>query len=400
MSSTLHPVGVPTPTGQTLEQFRKDLHQAVQHSLPIGRKPYKKVFLVQLLWDNLGIDYPELKSSGEALEKLFCTDYNYVYRQFCFRQVKAPKKTMQHAAIELTNLCLRDCNDKDTLIVFHYIGHSHMSKNDCILDSDAFLVQTYKTQNTLNFSNLIKMTLEITEADVLYIMDCCYAAEAGLSCNKELLAASSMKETATAIINGNFTRKLCDALVENQRAPITAAQLHGKLFKYFDSKQVGLHRLPYRGQYRLPYHAELHPQMPGSIVLAPLFSASSTQVNAQDLHSSKVIITATISSGPNLPNVLQWQKYLTTNLPSDVKNLDIEVTSVHQGSSFMMMVALPVSVWAAMRSDPAYCKVPSTPINSGNLLLQAQTPSQQPLSMRPKSPDDLENIKPGSSEPQ
>lgn len=392
--TSLHPVGVSAPTHQSAKQFKHDLQEAVRRCVPTGRKPYSRVLFVPLLWDNSGTEFPTLLEAVEALKDLFQKRYKFTTYKIAMPTRQPSKAATKYAVAQLSSLLQHVI--EDTLIILHYAGHAAMEGKDCILVSDTYTIAPpvgppARGSDRANFNLIIKATTELESAHVLYLIDCCYAAGAGLECDKELLAACDIATTTSATLGGNFTRHLYDALEENGGVPITVAQLHGKLYKYYTG-------IPGRiGLDRLPFHAELHPDMQGSIVLAPLKKGASTEPRTHYLHTPKVVIIATLSSLPDVPDVEQWQKCLTSNLSPNITNLEIQVSGIHQGGSIFVILTLPVSVWDAMRGDTAYHKVPSGPIQGGNLLLHAPTPSQPSLAVRPKPPGGLENVKPGPS---
>jgi hypothetical protein len=94
------------------------------------------------------------------------------------------------------------------------------------------------------------------------------------------------------------------------------------------------------------------------------------------------------------PNdVTNLKKWLLTQVPNNVRGLEIKLEGLWKTTSSTLLLSLPVEIWTQLRDDPAYNYVET--VNSPNLLL-GEAPAVQspaPLALRPAPGP--ENTKPG-----
>jgi len=119
------------------------------------------------------------------------------------------------------------------------------------------------------------------QADVLFILDCCYASTAGtrekLQGAKEVLAACSMESVTTGVHDNSFTRQFIAELKQCAKEPLTTWQLYGKLII-----RKGKNLLRYT-----PHHFPLTDTTAPRIELRPLMvSSAQLQYGAQGNFSS------------------------------------------------------------------------------------------------------------------
>ncbi|KAL8983092.1 MAG: hypothetical protein Q9177_005081 [Variospora cf. flavescens] len=173
-------------------------------------------------------------------------------------------------------------HDTNDLLIFYYAGHGQAGRlyggeSPCIFVSGPWDVRmgdgsTDQQQCYLDFSAVKKSTWDRSPADVLYLLDCCNAATAGIRPGKELIAASSVEGKAARPDPYSFTAALVQELnhAGYSKDPhyLTVAQLH---FKMLEKVHTG-------DLMHTPIHVEtmVGPQPRTSIFLAPLLRSGAT----------------------------------------------------------------------------------------------------------------------------
>ncbi|KAL8845672.1 MAG: hypothetical protein Q9221_009171, partial [Calogaya cf. arnoldii] len=247
-----------------VEEFKNILTAACGFALPSDKtKRYNRVKVLLTYWDE---DDLHVENEVARVSDAFRLGYNYACRteQIPARGPEAALTWMTRMLLEL--MTGTDSND---LLIFYYAGHGRTGKTPdegpCILISGEYPGYHGKMVNTgLDFAAAKKPTLDTAPADVLYLLDSCYAATAGIKPGKELIAACAVESRTPGPSLKSFTAALVQELnsaVTNQYF-LTAAQL---FFKMLDKVHKG-------DLESTPVHVEamVGPQPRTSIFLAPL----------------------------------------------------------------------------------------------------------------------------------
>ena len=168
-------------------------------------------------------------------------------------------------------------------------------------------------QCSVDFSEAAMHTIDsVTQADVLYILDCCFAASFAIQGRRELLAACGIEHKTPQAGFESFTRVLIQSLEKINGAPITVAHLHGYMFSQYYEDVLST----------TPIHVEFSERMQasGSIVLARLVRGSTKlpphrQVAPQPIprdvpNPPKVLLSITLSDRSDPPSADQWKAWL------------------------------------------------------------------------------------------
>ena len=87
----------------------------------------------------------------------------------------------------------------------------------------------------VNWTRIESTLIEDAKADVLFILDCCFASRAGtrapIQGSKEVLAACSMEDGTTGVADNSFTRNIIEELKFGVRANLTTWKLNNKMMK-------------------------------------------------------------------------------------------------------------------------------------------------------------------------
>ena len=223
----------------------------------------------------------------------------------------------------------------------------------------------------VNLGEVVKATLSHgTDADVLYLLDCCHASSLAIDGRRELLAACGITQVTPSAGGGDsFTRVLVDALRAANGVPMTVAQLHGSLISsYYDNELT-----------TMPIHAELSEELcrSRSIILSPLIGNSTRspphlqgrQPFASPATAPKVLLSVRLSGVTAPLTAKQWTRWLTSNLPTGIQDIYVTVEGFYPAKSAMMLFLLPVVVWSVLRGNKAYELVSFT--RGSNVLKQS-----------------------------
>ena len=403
MSSSLHPFPTAsTDVSQQPTKFLNDLQAAVRGFFPTGRRPYKAVKVIFCLWDDM--EFAWLHETLNILETVLRDVYGFVSLRLILKTDWDSAKVARWLVVELMKIV--NSVDDQSLIIFYYAGHGELSgpTNVLMLTSAEIPVKlpdgsTADYARQIKFHSVMEVTLELSESHTLYILDCCYASAAALRVNSELIAATAMENLSVPGSSG-FSRVLTETLMELNGASITAAQLHAKLMKEATGK-------PGFGLTFTPIHAELHQGMDGSITIASLLPQGPSNVPphlrtprpdpTKAIFTSddpKVIIRVRLQTDRGIPDVDFFKRWLGTNMPPYIKDIDIELSGWNIGRSSTLLITLPVAVWDVLRPHDAYSFVDY--VRSNNLVLQRPEPtpglSSGALAVRPRQLQ--ENIRP------
>lgn len=167
---------------------------------PISKYNDVRVLLLQWEDDDLGVD-PEV----EKLEKLLSSSrgFNFFTRRWSipsFGDDEDPEELLSRQCYKF-----RKEATKDDLLILYYAGHSDNSSEKC-----AWAANRKRDSPTLNWYNVESILLG-HNADVLLILDCCYASLAARNHkigNNWIFAASARESPAIGVGWNSFTSTL------------------------------------------------------------------------------------------------------------------------------------------------------------------------------------------------
>ena len=228
----------------------------------------------------------------------------------------------------------------------------------------------------LNWSSLQPL-LETAVPHVLIILDCCFAATAARDTTegttKEILAACGRETPTHGVGLRSFTSALIEELQAFDGAPFTTTMLHSRLVTM---------------RWRLaftPIYALLSERGGNSITICP-FSDGRNSIRTESRPIAELEATTQSQDGQasmamnNLPSlqpsqkqtvdtrvllsvsvvqdaihdVSHWVSWLTTAAPWDITKVDVQVQSVFQSNSTLVIVSVPTYAWDRLPERPAY----------------------------------------------
>lgn len=186
----------------------------------------------------------------------------------------------------------------------------------------------------------------IADGDVLVIMDSCYSGAAAMGPGEfEYLVASGFESPAAAHPPECFSRRLTDLLKNLPSPEITVAQIHAQLVKQANKRGSQLDYTP------------VHVASKGkpSITLRPLLKMQ-REVNSlrksDELADGKVLVSVLLQGKTSVPDVKQWQAWLSNHIPENVA--DIKIEAVFESHSSLCLLTMPTAVWNMLKHDSAY----------------------------------------------
>ena len=188
---------------------------------------------------------------------------------------------------------------------------------------------------------------------MLYLLDTSHGSAASLPGCHEILAASSVNAPS----NSSWTTELCRHLRNINRQPITVAQLYAKMMKSFAEGRLASNLV------RL--------NVPDSNVLAPVQNPTTPYElgDPEDVRGMPMaLISAQLKCLTDPPSIEEIKHLLTTHGRAMRQSVKIEVNGYHRtcfSGVVLVLLTLPISVWACLHHNPAYTFVRF--VMSGNL---------------------------------
>ncbi|KAI4283309.1 MAG: hypothetical protein L6R35_005210 [Caloplaca aegaea] len=246
-------------------------------------------------------------------------------------------------------------HDTNDLLIFYYAGHGQAGR-------------LYGGESPCIFVAVKKSTWDRSPGDVLYLLDCCNAATAGIRPGKELIAASSVEGKAARPDPYSFTAALVQELnhagYSKDSHYLTVAQLYFKMLEKVHTGEL-MHT---------PIHVEtmVGPQPRTSIFLAPLLRSGATAsesvtpstyplsgVNLIPLGCRRtdirVMLSVRLRDG-NARTVQELRNWLITQRAPNIEHPGISFEHAVPSSADSIMVItfiMPVPEWYCLQGSPA-----------------------------------------------
>ncbi len=182
-------------------------------------------------------------------------------------------------------------------------------------------------------------------ADVLHILDCCYAAEA-TSTEAEILAATSGTEKAEARIEYSFTRALNVQLrLLHTEKFMTVADLHTRILEERRALQLTY----------LPFYAARF----GKASIRIQRMTDSAQARHMDIspNSPRVIMTAHVEGKIDEESIREMKGWLSTYMSKQIKNIEVRLVGAWETNSAILIIEMPLLLWSLLPPRLAYKKL-------------------------------------------
>ena len=339
---------------------------------PNRQATYNRVHALLISWgqnDDLGTE-----TEVEELKNLFENSYNFTAEKYIIPAASSEDR-LEEKCIEVR----RDHAGARDLLIVYYGGHGIFKGNKSIWhawkNKPTTATIQRETSPELDWTEVHRSLMK-AQGDILFILDYCYATfttkiepRGG---TKELLAATSFRQTATGVHENSFTMAIIRELKRINKLPYTATMIHERLLNHYADYKIAVPQ--YVGLYRTTYAQ--------SIVLAPQKTeeASETQVTAGGIlvkqpmlmTDYRILISIALDNPYQPPDFTQWHDWFRKAAPRNIKDVKFSIEKyirpegAWESTSTLYLFSMPAALWNSMPFNPAYKMLAI--IKSDNLL--------------------------------
>ncbi|KAK1754175.1 hypothetical protein QBC47DRAFT_429764 [Echria macrotheca] len=286
-----------------------------------------------LSWDSRLSDLVEVKGEISQLQKVLEESFGFSATSPSISDAEAtPKYSLEEHLMKFR----KTYDGVGNLMVIYYGGHA------IVKDHALHWIESKKGQYEINWSDQQSHVLAQTEADVLVILDCCYAGaamRANYKGRKEILAACSRESEAIAWrLEGSptFTAKLIEKLatMKDSRFPIQSLAVELSLDKSL--------------QYQPNFIPLSDPQDPIVISAKPAGEAT-----LPPYYESSYLASISLHFSED-PETIKDKliKYLSTNFPQGANWVRVE--NIQRSASTLVTLSVPMELWAFLPDKSTY----------------------------------------------
>ena len=179
-----------------------------------------------------------------------------------------------------------------------------------------------------------------SQADVLFLLDCCYAATVGtrerLQGAKEVIAACSMEDVTTGVDNNSFTRILIQELTRGARKNLATWRLYGRLvirrgkgdlrytpyhLPFLDADAPTIELRPFREDHEL---LEIQGNVTPFLATPGLTDSGST-ISTEDetaFMRDRILLSINLKDWTLPPKPSEWLHWLRTGAPDNISAIN------------------------------------------------------------------------------
>lgn len=350
----------------SFDQFLNDFNQSAKCVLPPQSKRYDRVCVLLIRWqdDDLGTE-----AEVTELETVFKDLYHYETERYLIPSIDSTT----HLEDYLVDW--RRTNDTgDSLLILYYGGHGIL-ENAGSLPSRSKWAPTLKPGYPSVVWSDLQGILQRSKSDVLFILDCCFAATASRGSGaKEGLWACNSEGMTTGVNNNSFTQNIIVELKALCHTRYNILILHQRLMARY--KKPGQHRLLTE-----PWYTYMCGETASSIELLPQTPTNITSDIEVPITETLVLLAVRLKSLNIVPNTLAWQSWLHQSGPDDVESVlvlgelqtrDLLRLGTYNGSYPLASgPSMPPSVSEVHKSIAIRCRFKKNPITQ-----QAKMPSE------------------------
>ena len=368
---------------ESFEEFFEHLNRAAKTVLPRSSRRYREVVVLLLRWQD-----DDLGTETEITDLEYVSQDMYHYRTERFLIPSSDSATQLEYKL---NDFRRAYNHESNLLILYYGGHGSLDFNKQ-RPSRSIWQANRNGGASLVWSDL-QGILERAKSDVVFILDCCFAASAARCAgSKEGLWACNSEVTTTGVNDNSFTRNLIEELKSLSTSRFNIAMLHARLMSRY--RKSG----PYMPLTE-PWYTYLGDAASASAEISPqpsnqMNSTSNDSVLESSDSSSKrpsavttisidqsmtetlVLLAVRLKETEQTPKLLSWQNWCHDLAPDDVESVHalgklkirdlIKLEAQFLSNSSLLLVSLPIFIWDRLPCSPAYSFVGF--IKSANLV--------------------------------
>ena len=177
-------------------QMQAQLDESVRTRPPRPESPYSNVDVLLLQWES---DDLKVDSEVQELEHVFATRCRFKTHRWSIPSID-PEDSLIHRILQF-----KKGKTENDLLILYYGGHAGGDPQQCF-----FAANSHEGSPELNWHS-VQHTLLGSPADVLLILDCCFASLAAKNCDTGanwFLGASAKESVATGVSRSSFTSAL------------------------------------------------------------------------------------------------------------------------------------------------------------------------------------------------
>ena len=385
----------------TFEDFRNDMLIAGKRHRT--RKPrYSQVQVLLLTWKEDDLEEDEkvirlnkiIEEEVRTVHKLFEATLNFSVERFEIPSVDQRTKKLvnsQNKLLAKITSFVDKYEDDETLLVIYYNGHGSYWGNSCYWHPTEEASELHSGFNpTHDYRgpslewNPVQNSIS-TEADVLIILDCCYAGASligtkGPRTTTQILTACGKAQKTPAgpsSFTMRFVRAINDLLATKSKFPVT------ELYSYILSstlKPDPLHVIrgagsiiiepqprkdtAYDNTFLVPSTNEHGSPRSSTFVadqnsqfsphLSPHTGALTDPSSVSSTGSRRVALIVRLKEDVQ-PNAANWERVLDALPRDEVDGLeDVRIEAAFPTDSTLLIVSMPISIWLLLPPNPAY----------------------------------------------
>ncbi|MCJ1330704.1 hypothetical protein MMC10_007390 [Thelotrema lepadinum] len=348
-------------------EFFDYLNRGAKSALPRVSRRHSEAHVLLVRWeeDDLGT-----VNEINDLDNVFKDLYNYQTEQYLIPS-RSSANELEGALVDFK----RAHDSDDNLLVLYYGGHGALEASPSNRPGRSIWTAKQKGGPSVVWSDL-QGVLERAEADVVFILDCCFASTAarGVARAKEGLWACNSAVTTTGVSDNSFTRNLIEELKSLHAARFNVAMLHARLMRRY--RQAGPHKLLTE-----PWYTYLGSDVVPSVELAPLpkreievggsdlaatdpadstpsssLTSSMTSLTIDNqMTETLVLLAVRLKSIEGVPELMAWHRWCHESAPEDVESVHalgllrtkdlLKIEGHYISHSTLVLASVPIFIW-------------------------------------------------------
>ncbi|KAI9740841.1 MAG: hypothetical protein M1818_004446 [Claussenomyces sp. TS43310] len=194
-------------------------------------KPYKGVYVLAVHWSNDKIGVGPLE---DGVCRTFAIVYRYTVEKYIIDATLSQYDTRK-AFRKRMDKFTEDYNRPGNLLIVVYSGHAaHIASSGQFLLVGDLDKRSNLAKPTLDWNEEVSPRITDTVADVLVILNCCYASSIAVDdrTGPEILAASAWQTLARAALSTSFTQNLIDEFKRLNGKPASVASIYTQISSF------------------------------------------------------------------------------------------------------------------------------------------------------------------------
>ncbi|KAL8711948.1 MAG: hypothetical protein Q9220_003644 [cf. Caloplaca sp. 1 TL-2023] len=344
-----------------LTEATAQIDAAIARGLPTHSKPYKKVTVLMMHWDN---DDMGVNAQERELAHIFTDVYNFTVESYLIPTTGKGGPAI-YAAMHVANF-VKEHQGPQNLLIIVYSGHARAEGRYPSATEWIWYGSQADPSRNLNCAPICGM-VDGAEGDALCLLDCGHVETPSTRFEHSecLVATPSMRGVATEPHDrrSSFTQRLINILKANAGAGISIVQLHALMLAQIKTTNASFLDTT-------PVH--IGAKSKTSIVL---IRHNTTECEVQALlptvnteAAGKVLISLKTHGYISLPDVHTFEKWLLSKTPEQVASVKVEAFFQSSDSSSNVLFTVPFEIWDCLDGVEGFQLVDY--VDSHNLMMR------------------------------